>query len=758
MRVLAAFYACVIGRLRRWRPLAVAISAALVVGCLTTPVAALAQRTATDTWTGAGDETSWTDAMNWSAGVPQSGDSVTIAPTEDTPMPDVTEAPSVSLQDLSLSDASLSGGGFTVAGDFAWNVDAKQQDVLSGSLTVQGSATFSGAGQKDSQSPMTFDGGTDVTGGLLMTEDTGAAITNTGTFTISPGATVQADVCCVAQDDFVNDGTLAAPAASGTATLGWMNLKDDGSVTVGSGDRLQVTIGPVELKPGSGIGGGGTLDFDQDASVVLASGISIAAGSTVELAGGAQFTGTGSLTGAGRFRWTGGTVAANLTVGKSVSTIISGKSAKEVASAGSKPVTLTLDGATTLSGTGQLELNAGNIANSGRFTISPGSTVMAEACCVSPDKFTNTGTLAVPGSKSLTATLAWTKFADQGSVSVGKGSRLEVTVGPVALSGGAPISGGGTLDFDQDASVGLASNVSIGTGTTVQLTGGATVTGTGSFAGDGAFLWTGGTVAGNLTVGKSVSTTISGSSAKLVQSEDSKPVTLTLDGATTLSGTGPLNLNAGNITNSGTFTAGSGTAIAGLVCCVAPDQVRNTGRFVVAAAKKSAAVSALAFTNSGSVTISSGTLAVSVLGYDQTAGRTAVAGGSLDSPVGVTIAGGTLTGHGKITGPVLNSGTVSPSTTGGVLTISGSYRQTKHGELATVISGTKAGRSFGQLVVDGSVALAGTLDVTAVHFKPKPKETFIVMVYRTRSGKFAVTRGKPAYKVSYPGSVRIEYP
>jgi hypothetical protein len=116
----------------------------------------------------------------------------------------------------------------------------------------------------------------------------------------------------------------------------------------------------------------------------------------------------------------------------------------------------------------------------------------------------------------------------------------------------------------------------------------------------------------------------------------------------------------------------------------------------------------------------------------------------------MNIAGGTLSGSGTITGSVRNGGTVAPSTTGGVLKITGAYHQVSSGTLSSVIIGTTPGTKFGQLGVGGKATLAGTLMVSTGHgFVPGHGASFSVLLYHTRSGTFGTLSGSPAYTVSY---------
>jgi hypothetical protein len=146
--------------------IAAAVSASLLAGGLVAPAAALAS--GSETWTGGGNsDSSWSNSSNWSGGVPQPGDNVTIAPTMSQVSPSVTDVPDISLHDLTLTNSSLSGGAVTVTGTFTWSVSTSQ-NVLNAALTVVGPANISGAGKKITMGKVTFEGNTEVSGtGLL---------------------------------------------------------------------------------------------------------------------------------------------------------------------------------------------------------------------------------------------------------------------------------------------------------------------------------------------------------------------------------------------------------------------------------------------------------------------------------------------------------------------------------------------------------------------------------------------------------------
>jgi hypothetical protein len=694
--------------------------------------------------------------------VPKNGDSVTIGPTSSQFTPHVTGMPGgTQLQDLALSNASLSGGDVTVMGSFSWDVSGGDVATLAAPLTAQSGATISGMGQENVKNPLTFLGATTITGpGVVQTQDSGTAITNAGVMTLAPGATVEANACCTTPDVLVNTGTISAPGP-GTATVGFLDFNDQGSVQVAPGSVLDVIGGPGEFSAGSSLSGGGILQFGQSAAMTLAPHVSIGPGSTIALTGNGKFLGPGSFTGGGKFSWTGGTIKGSLDVASTIASTVSGTAVKSFTSPTPTHALLAFHGTTSVQDSGPLETFGADISNSGTFTVQPGATVQANSCCTAPDVLVNTGTLRVPASKSGKATVGFMDFNDQGAVSVGRGSLLDVIGGPGELSPGSKLSGGGILQFEQSAAITLASAMSIGTGSTIALTGNGKFSGPGSFTGGGKFSWTGGTISGDLNVASGIATTIGGTAFKSLTSPATTPTALTLHGTTTLNGSGEVQLNGTTtLNNLGTLTVGPGTTISAGNCCVSPDHLTNGGTLTVAAGTGVASTTNLAFSNSGTVNVDSGTLSIGTVSYSQTAGATKLAGGSLTSPKQINIGGGALSGFGTITGSVQNGGTVSPSTTGGVLKITGAYRQTGSGVLSSVLTGTSPGAQFGQLSVGGQATLSGTLQVnTGGGFVPAHGQAFPILVYHSRSGTFATHSGHPTYTVAYSATAaRAVYP
>jgi hypothetical protein len=83
-----------------------------------------------------------------------------------------------------------------------------------------------------------------------------------------------------------------------------------------------------------------------------------------------------------------------------------------------------------------------------------------------------------------------------------------------------------------------------------------------------------------------------------------------------------------------------------------------------------------------------------------------------------------------------NTGTLNIGTSR--VTIQSAYSPAAGSVLDVAIDGTAAGTSYGQLVVDGTFSIAGTLDVTTgAAFTPTSGETFMIATYTAESGSFS---------------------
>jgi hypothetical protein len=392
------------------------------------------------TWSGKGDGESWADAKNWASGaVPANGDSVVIAPTSLQTRPQVTGAPGgLQLQDLALTDSSLAGGALTVTGQFTWSV-SQGYGSLGAPLTVKGTASISGAGEKDSKSLLRLEGATTITGpGLLSIQDAGTAVSNSGVLTLEPGATVKATVCCASTDELLNTGTIAVPAASaGKVSVGYMRFDDRGSTSIGPGSTLEVYAGPGQLGAGGSVTGGGTLLFDQGAMITVGSTVNLGAGSTLVLTGNAWLYGPGGLKGPGAFSWTGGTISGTLDVAATIHTTISGTGTKTLTSPTTKPTALDLHGPTTVEDTGDVDIaGTTSLVNLGTMTLKTGAMISGSVCCAKPDHVVNSGTLTVAAGHG-TATITNVAFTNSGTVKIASGTLAAGNPGYRQTSGGS---------------------------------------------------------------------------------------------------------------------------------------------------------------------------------------------------------------------------------------------------------------------------------------------------------------------------------
>ncbi len=111
-----------------------------------------------------------------------------------------------------------------------------------------------------------------------------------------------------------------------------------------------------------------------------------------------------------------------------------------------------------------------------------------------------------------------------------------------------------------------------------------------------------------------------------------------------------------------------------------------------------------------------------------------------DGPVGVNIAGGTLTGTGTINASVLNAGTIDLSP--GLLNMTGNYTQTSTGVLDIGVGGPGPGSQFGQLNVSGQATLNGGLDVNLTNgYTPPQGDSYQVVTFASENGNFSAENG-----------------
>jgi len=267
----------------------------------------------------------------------------------------------------------------------------------------------------------------------------------------------------------------------------------------------------------------------------------------------------------------------------------------------------------------------------------------------------------------------------------------------------------------------------------------------------GAFSWTGGTMSGTGT------TTITATSTLTINAGAVGVLRAITNNGTITWQAGQLQVVNGTIDNNATFTAQPDNSVANFGGTNAFNNnaggtfTRNTGTGFLDIN--------IPFTNAGTINANSGTLRFNGV-FTQTSGFTILNGGDLASSNGLNVQGGTLKGKGTITGSVFNGGTVAPGLSPGILTITGNFSQTAAGALAVEINGLTAGTQYDQLVVNGTVALAGALTVTS-GFTPSAGDGFAIIVNDASDaviGDFeglpesaVLTGGASKYRITYLG-------
>jgi T5SS/PEP-CTERM-associated repeat protein len=383
-------------------------------------------------------------------------------------------------------------------------------------------------------------------------------------------------------------------------------------------------------------------------------------------------------------------------------------------------------------GTGTLNITGGGqlvSLNSGG--ISAGSDIAVEAG--------STGTVTVTGAGSKFSAFIMT-VGDSGNGTLNVLNGGQASVGPTTIANAA--GSRGTLNIDGSGSKYTATADDVGengTGTLNITNGGqltsigtnsigrnstgvgwASVDGSGSSWVNSADLVIGNLGSGilNITGSAFVSDTTgvigSGSSS---------------NGAVTVDGVGS------HWTNSSTLSVGGGGV--GTLTILNGGQVSDTTGSIGGTAVAFVTVDGVgsSWTNSSNVTVGNNGIATLTIRNEATVS----VGGLLTVDTS-----GIVRGNSTITGNVQNDGAVapgtlsSPGTSIGALEISGNFTQTSGGKLQMDISGTAPGSQYDQLLITGSVALDGTLQVSLVNgFAPAAGNRFDILDWSTRSGTFS---------------------
>lgn len=331
----------------------------------------------------------------------------------------------------------------------------------------------------------------------------------------------------------------------------------------------------------------------------------------------------------GSFNWNGGVISTQLDLAAGSVGAISGSSGPLNDLAASMTVTgsLTLNGLTGSSGASNSPVlriddpQTVTIESGGTLTSDGPNNIFPLACCVTPAKIVNHGTMNVDTGD---LTVSGVEVDQEGTLHASSGGRLVSIGAPLTAAAGASYTGTGGWFIEDGAAATLSGTQTLGADFHLELGGinvdaNATLGGTATFAGTGTIDWTGGTIEGNFTVGHGVHLLASGAHPfnghRVLSGVDGLngniPSTLTnhgtmsfANGATVGTG-GPAHLvNASD----GTISIAPGVVFASGSCCVNPDQFVNHGTVTVPTGTSgtSAELDNIAYKSTGTTSVASG--------------------------------------------------------------------------------------------------------------------------------------------------------
>ncbi len=744
------------------------------------------------TWTGLSSNPhtdNWSDARNWTNGVPSASNPALFTTTSGSHTAIVDQAFTVNTVTvdgnwggtisvnnplsitggLSLASGTFGGGApMTIAGTSRWtggtiSIGFRDQLTQTGTLTLANPAnnpvTLNGDGTLINTGTIEQDGAADLnmqSGGInnlttLLNQGTYDFQTDTGISSNSGGGT------------FNNQGILSKSA-------GRANASSTISVLLLSNNEIDVNAGVLRLASNGGSLTGGTFNVNTGATLDLTGGTNVgytgsftgSGGGTVSVSSGDLFVGEAGATfnfPAPLFQWSGGTI----TIPFQGQPLIN---ANTITLANPATTLVTLNGDGTLLNAGTIEQSGANDLNIQSGGISNLTTLLNQGTY---DFQTDTGISSNSGggtfvnqgvlSKSAGRTNAFSAI----SVVMNNSSEVDANAGNLKLAAGGGILNGGTYNAAAGATLDLTGGATVAVSGTLAdsgAEGGTVVLSSGDLAVDpvngatfafdpGVFQWTGGTISvpfqgapltnvGDITLANSGLVTLNGDG------------TFINAGTMEQTGAGDLNIQSFGISNLTTFINQAGAtydiqADSGISSNSGGGTFVNQGTLQKSNGSNTSTISVV-FNNSDTpdnpnsdlVLALSGTLNFPGGSFTQTAGAINLAGGAIGAGNNGTlaIAGGLLEGTGDVFANFINGGVVSPGGDGtvGMLHIHGNYTQTTSGALDIDLS---SATSFDQLVIDGAAALAGALNVNLLNgFMPSHGQSFAIMTFASHSGNF----------------------
>ncbi|HEV7204235.1 MAG TPA: hypothetical protein VGN18_06460 [Jatrophihabitans sp.] len=370
----------------------------------------------------------------------------------------------------------------------------------------------------------------------------------------------------------------------------------------------------------------------------------------------------GAISVSGTFTWNGGALDTPTVLGASSTATIAGSNQRLDA----LTQNLEVDGQLTLLGdvgSGALQILHGrslHVAHGATLVSNGSNEIDGSACCTSPAKVVNDGTLLPAGG---TLTISDAELDQRATVASSAGGTLVTSGAPITTGATGSYTGAGRWTIEDRAAAVLSGTQTLGAGFHLEFGGLASVFtsflgGTVTLAGTGTFDWTGGVLQAGMTIAHGVAVHVAGvhtgGAARVLRGRDYSlggagvPVTQTNHGTITVTAGATISTSAQTrLVNAvdGVLALAPGTSIGGQSCCASPDRIVNAGTVLVPAAPGTAAVplTFLSYQSSGTTSIAAGHALL-------------LSGGATG-----TLAGGTITGGGQLTvaTPVSLSGTVN---------------------------------------------------------------------------------------------------
>jgi hypothetical protein len=528
---------------------------------------------ATRNWTGAvsGD---WFTPENWTpSGVPDASDSVTIFEGKTVALP-----MDARVAGLIFDQATLSGvGTLTIIGAATWTAGTLSGNlIVAGGLTLNGTNTIAASGRfelaggilsgtnritgpglfvwsngkltgdvtVDSSATMnvagffakTLDGGKLINEGQVIWTDSGpiygannGEITNKGVFEMRNDAGLA--FCCEGQiATFANtaEGTIRKTQTTGQSVIGGFFLINRGRIDIQSG-TLRLTGIKHRLENGGRFSGAG-LTLITTTGARLEGTSKLEAGARLELSGVASsLEGTAILEGPGTFVWSGGELQNQLTISKDTQMLLNGndKALRGAVLNNSGTVRWTdfggirAYGGTTINNAGLFEVsNDADAGNGGgdpvpRFHNLPGGTFR---------KLASTGQTIFSGiafdNDGLVEVLTGNLILAGGGTSGGRfinapKAVIDFRAGNMVLDPKSEFVISGTNRVTAPATLTLNGTHTIAAGGRFELAGG-TLAGTSRITGPGLFVWSLGSLTGEVTVDSSATMNVVGGFIKVL--------------------------------------------------------------------------------------------------------------------------------------------------------------------------------------------------------------------------------------------------